>query len=62
MSGVVAPHLCVAGCMGAAMWFAGPWLVSHVVARAVAGGWGQVWAQAGGLWAHSLTCLLSPQH
>ena len=44
------------------MWFAGPGLVSHVVAGVVAMGWGQVQAQAGGLWAHSLTSPLSPQH
>ena len=44
---VVAPNLCVAGCTGAAVWFAGPGLVSHVVARAVAEGWGQVRTQAG---------------
>ena len=48
MSGVVAPYPCVAGCMGAAMWFAGPGLVSHMVAGAVAGGWGRCGPRLGG--------------
>lgn len=45
---VVAPHLCVAGCLWAAVWFAGSGLVSHVVAGAMAGGWGRCGPRQGG--------------